>query len=433
MSFSSEASQDLPCAVILTAIPTEHNEVRKHLTDIKEETHPQGTVYQRGKFIANGRCCWEIGIVEIGAGNTGAALEAERAITYFRPSVLLFVGIAGGIKDVKIGDVVAATKVYGYESGKAEEQFKPRPDVEQSTYSLEQRARAESKCSDWLQRLKSIPNPEPKVFVAPIAAGEKVVASTQSSVFEFLRSNYGDAIAVEMEGKGMLEAAHANQNVKALVIRGISDLIDGKSAADKSGSQEIAARNASAFAFEILAKLAKRSNINNPQPAIPEIYQKLQKLLQAGNWRDADIETRTVMLVRLGRSSKDSIRPEDKERFPCEDLRIIDQLWVNYSKGRFGFSIQNRIWQEVGGNMSPNSDTYCRFGDRVGWRSNGIWLGYDILTFSLNAPLGHFPVLTPMDGGSSLLGMIVGNATMAVVGFGSPWWVIFSRCDYCGL
>jgi nucleoside phosphorylase len=182
-------------------------------------------------------------------------VEAERAIAYFNPSVILFVGVAGGIKDVAIGDVVAATKVYGYESGKAKQKFQPRPDLGLSTYRLIQRARAESKKSDWLQRLTSAPDSNPRVFVAPIAAGEKVIASSKSDIFKFIQLNYGDAVAVEMEGRGLLQAAHANHQVSALVIRGISDLIDGKSEADAGGSQEMAARNASAFAFEILAKL----------------------------------------------------------------------------------------------------------------------------------------------------------------------------------
>src|SRR5438045_447141 len=102
------------CAVILTAVPIEYQAVRAHLTDLQEETHPGGTVYERGIFISPFQT-WEVGLVEARMGIARAAFEAERAIDYFKPSLALFVGIAGGIKDVKIGDVVAATKVYSYE------------------------------------------------------------------------------------------------------------------------------------------------------------------------------------------------------------------------------------------------------------------------------------------------------------------------------
>ncbi|MGB0383442.1 MAG: tetratricopeptide repeat protein [Ardenticatenaceae bacterium] len=241
-------------AVILTALEVEYMAVRAHLTELKEEIHSSGTIYERGTFWANEHT-WEVGIVEIGAGNTTAALEAQSAIQHFNPEVIFFVGVAGGVKDVKLGDVVIATKIYDYESGKAGEAFRPRPQLGNSSRALVQRARVERRPKNWLQRIKpQLSNQRPKVFIGPIAAGEKVVASTESATAQLLRDNYSDTLAVEMEGYGFLQAVQAYPQVQALVIRGISDLIDGKSQADAEGWQETASRHASAFAFEVLAK-----------------------------------------------------------------------------------------------------------------------------------------------------------------------------------
>jgi nucleoside phosphorylase/tetratricopeptide (TPR) repeat protein len=246
----------MPCAVILTTLSVEYMAVRCHLADLQEEMHPQGTIYERGKFVAD-KQTWEVGIAEVEAGNSGVAIEVERAIAYFRPDILLFVGIAGGLKDVAIGDVVAATKVYAYESGKAEERFFTRPALGRSAYALEQRAKSEAKKEDWLKRLSSNPPSRPRVFVAPIAAGESVIGSGRSNIFQFLRESYNDATAVDMAGFGCLNAAFAHYSVQAIVVRGISNLVEnGSDDSEEEGTLQTRASNhASAFAFEILSKL----------------------------------------------------------------------------------------------------------------------------------------------------------------------------------
>jgi nucleoside phosphorylase len=170
---------------------------------------------------------------------------------------VFLVGVAGGLKEVNIGDVVVATKVYGYESGKASNTFKPRPEIGLSTYRMIQRAQAVARNQQWMQWIKPVPQQSPRAKVAPIAAGDKVINSTKSSIWKLLKQSYGDALAVEMEGYGFLQAVYGNPNVDALIIRGISDLIEGKSEADTVGSQELAARHASAFAFEVLSRLSQ--------------------------------------------------------------------------------------------------------------------------------------------------------------------------------
>lgn len=284
----------MPRAVIFTALPIEYTAVRNHLTNPQEKIHPQGTIYEQGTFVGDHQT-WDISIVEIGGSGTKAALEAERAIGQFNPNVILCVGTAGGIQSVQLGDVVAATKVYGYESGIAAKTFQPIPEIGNSSYDLQQRAKAEARNKNWLTRLIAT-EPSPQALVAPIAAGSKVIASTRSDISKFLRSQYSDAVAIEMAGFGFLEAAHANPQVSAIVIRGISNLINQKAKSDQAKYQAIASCNASAFAFQVLAKLppfpdapTSPKNVYNINIAGDQIIQNnsgnaqgFQTLVQAG-------------------------------------------------------------------------------------------------------------------------------------------------------
>ncbi|MEG4987482.1 serine/threonine-protein kinase [Microcoleus sp. BR0-C5] len=81
-------------------------------------------------------------------------------------------------------------------------------------------------------------------------------------------------------------------------------------------------------------------------------YTNLQNLLAAKKWREADEETARVMLKVAGREKEGGLNTESIDNFPCEDLRTIDQLWVKYSNGRFGFSVQKRIYKSLGGTRS---------------------------------------------------------------------------------
>ncbi|MCL1475135.1 serine/threonine-protein kinase [Argonema antarcticum] len=125
-------------------------------------------------------------------------------------------------------------------------------------------------------------------------------------------------------------------------------------------------------------------------------YRKLRDFLKAGNWKKADEETLKVMLKVAGREKKGWLDIPDIDNFPCTDLRTIDQLWVKYSKGRFGFSVQKRIWQSVGGKPGVWDYEIARcneFGNYVGWYESVLnyWLDYSKLDFSLNARVGHLP------------------------------------------
>ncbi len=97
------------------------------------------------------------------------------------------------------------------------------------------------------------------------------------------------------------------------------------------------------------------------------------------------------MLAVANRESEGYLTKRNAEKFPCKELRSIDKLWLKYSGGKFGISVQQQIYQSLGGTKEFNSDVWESMGDRVGWRQGVQWLAYSDFNFSQTAPSGHLP------------------------------------------
>ncbi|MBC5794324.1 GUN4 domain-containing protein [Sphaerospermopsis sp. LEGE 00249] len=130
-----------------------------------------------------------------------------------------------------------------------------------------------------------------------------------------------------------------------------------------------------------------------PQPSVTVTsrYQKLEKLLAARKWKEADEETRRIILTLANRGIPGYLEIDNVLNIPSGDISIIDNLWVKNSNGRFGFSVQKQIYESVGGTTTYNRQVLNRFIDKVGWRTGENLLSYNEITFDIKAPKAHLP------------------------------------------
>ncbi|MFB9837777.1 5'-methylthioadenosine/S-adenosylhomocysteine nucleosidase family protein [Actinoallomurus acaciae] len=240
--------------VILTALDLEYQAIREKLVDPSLHRHAQGTHFEVGG-LAGGRC--RVALAQIGSGNQSAAVLAERAIQEFAPAALLFVGLAGALAPgIVLGDVVVATHVYAYHGGKSDDAgFKSRPRVWETSHAVEQIAQHIARGRSWPRDLPE-GDPIPRVHFGPIAAGEVVLKSTDSSHARWIDERYNDAKAIEMEGAGVAQAGHLNRSLPVAVVRGISNRADRVEPPVHERWLWRAAANAAAFAAVLADELA---------------------------------------------------------------------------------------------------------------------------------------------------------------------------------
>ncbi|MBW4671241.1 MAG: GUN4 domain-containing protein [Cyanomargarita calcarea GSE-NOS-MK-12-04C] len=137
-------------------------------------------------------------------------------------------------------------------------------------------------------------------------------------------------------------------------------------------------------------------------------FHTLNELLQSQKWEEADWETAKIIYAigqnELSRHLEyEDYRPdyiiEDHIKIlPKKYLNNIDKLWKKHSNGRFGFSVQKRIWESIckqkqGQIYFSQYKAIEEFGDLVGWRKKDDWLYYvDLYDSIKTAAPGHLPL-----------------------------------------
>ncbi|WP_019503178.1 GUN4 domain-containing protein [Pleurocapsa sp. PCC 7319] len=144
-----------------------------------------------------------------------------------------------------------------------------------------------------------------------------------------------------------------------------------------------------------LSRNLQRRTLSNFTEVVEVEYSSLRNLLAAEKWREADEKTKELIFEVRKVVNKAYYLDYETEEFSCSHFKQIDALWVEYSDGRFGFSVQKPVYIETGNNPekwdSEAAEAYIHFADRVGWRKGGEWLDYQDLKFNISAPLGHLP------------------------------------------
>lgn len=259
-------------ALIITTVAYETRAVNAHLTDTEILIGENGTTYDIGRF-SDPAGDWLVVHALTAQGNSDAALVANKAHQEFgRFNALMFVGVAGSLKeDIGIGSVVIGDYVYNAHSTKVEDQETlARSHSIPAARELLTAAQRLIVTGEWTELIrppvempmlasKDYPKDcayPPEAVIKAIASGEEVVAGVNSPRAKWFRLHLNDAAAVEMEGWGVMRAAH-HENASAIIVRGISDMCAGKDHAKDKLHQPIAAAHAAAFAFSILSFRSK--------------------------------------------------------------------------------------------------------------------------------------------------------------------------------
>ena len=123
-------------------------------------------------------------------------------------------------------------------------------------------------------------------------------------------------------------------------------------------------------------------------------YSSLQEYLLKEEYEEADRFTSSKLRELAGEKAvkRGYVYFSEVASIPGIDLATLDKLWIIYSKGKFGFTVQAKILDSLGWR-------YDKLWPRIGWKKGGIWTRYPkAFNWSIEAPSGHMPLVNQLRG-----------------------------------
>jgi adenosylhomocysteine nucleosidase len=261
ISFFAFAQEKEPLTAIIGAVDKEVFLLQNNMTD-KQVQKIGGLTFIVGKL--KGR---KVVLAKTGVGKVNAAMAVTVLIVSFKPTQIIFTGIAGALNpNLKLGDIVIATQTIQYDFGtlmpEGLHNWGMKNPITDKTNPVFYTAdtvlvNAAQKAANVLVLTKikigrKVRNPV--IIKGTVATGDMFVASSIKS--KELREKY-NADAVEMEGGAVAQVCW-QYDIPCLVIRSLSDAADENAKKNYDTFINIAATNSANLVMLLIENLQKK-------------------------------------------------------------------------------------------------------------------------------------------------------------------------------
>ena len=123
-------------------------------------------------------------------------------------------------------------------------------------------------------------------------------------------------------------------------------------------------------------------------------YAPLQRALMAQQFEEADRITSSLLRELAGPEAvrRGYVYYSEVPPIASADLDSLDRLWVCFSRGRFGFSVQGKLLRSCNGRWEL-------LWPKLAWKDAGRWTRYPgSFQWSIEAPEGHMPLVNQLRG-----------------------------------